>query len=191
MFIRGSLLAPDKGVVAAEVEGLLGGMDLEGAPGTGLVGVFVEDGFVDGDAEAGGVGEEEVSVFEVEGFGEDFVGEGEGVEDGLAAVLVAGVFEPGGGFLVETGSDLGVGDGFEFSAPVVEGEFDLVVAAGGEDLVERVESAVVGDVGLGDVDALSFDEALEAFVRGFVFSSGDGDDVLFAEFGVGGVVFRR
>lgn len=71
---------------------MLGGVDLEGAPGAGLVGVFVEDGFVDGDAEAGGVGEEEVSVFEVERFGEDFVGEGERVEDGLASVLVAGVF---------------------------------------------------------------------------------------------------
>ena len=57
------LLAPDQCVVAAEVEGLLGGVDFESAPGAGLVGVFVEDGCVDGDAEAWGVGEEEVSVF--------------------------------------------------------------------------------------------------------------------------------
>ncbi len=54
-------------MVAAEVEGLFGGVDFEGAPGAGLVGVFVEDDFVYVDAEAGSVGEDDVAVFDLEG----------------------------------------------------------------------------------------------------------------------------
>ena len=88
------MTAPHKGMVAAQLEGLGGGLNLECAPRPGQVRVFVEDFLVDPNSKAVAIGKYKVTVLNLEGFGKDFISKGEWIHDGLASMAVAGVFKP-------------------------------------------------------------------------------------------------
>ena len=62
-----------------------------------------------------------ITIFYVKSFLEDFVGEGEGVEDGLPTMLVQGYSMMLS--LSKTSTDFRVRYRLQFSAPVVKGEF--------------------------------------------------------------------
>jgi hypothetical protein len=139
---------PDQCMVTAQLEGLCGGIDLECTPWSGFIWIFIEDVFVDLDAESIAIGENKVAFFYMERFGDDFVGKWKGIHDRLTSVAVTGVFKPGGRFFSEAGPDLGVSDSFKFSSPVVEGELKVVLLARLQDLLKGIEATVVRDVSL-------------------------------------------
>jgi hypothetical protein len=186
----GLINVPDQCMVTAQLEGLCGGIDLECTPWSGFIWIFIEDIFVDLDAESIAIRENKVAFLYMEGFGENFVGKWKWIHDWLTAVAVTGVFKPGGRFSSEAGTDLGVSDSFKFSSPVVEGELKVMLLTRLQDLLKGIEAAVVRDVSLHDVDTSVLNQVHEPLVGGFMFTSGNGDNIFFPELCVGGMVFR-
>ena len=92
--VSSSMTAPDECMVAAQMQGLCRGFNLECAPGAGAVGVPVEDRLVDRDTKAVSLGQHKITVFNLEGVSKDFIGKGKWIHDGLAAMAVAGGFKP-------------------------------------------------------------------------------------------------
>src|SRR3954447_11263309 len=103
----------------------------------------------------------------------------------------ARVLEPFDDRVRPTDTEVRGGDDFERGAPTVEGEAKALAGDFGEDAAAEGVAALTGDVHLYVVDRLGEDEVEIALLGGLVLAGGEGDDVLFLQGEIAGVIFGR